>query len=217
MAFGGARQGDVLVIDNGGRLNEACVGDLAVLEAGAAGLAGLTVWGLHRDSPELAEIGLPVFSYGSYPPGPLRLDEREPEALAAARFGPHLVSSDDVVFGDDDGVLFVPAGHAGHAGQVLATAHRIWQVAREQARRIQVGPDIAPADELRRLPGTPRRRSVLHLPPASQAYRRRYRGVDETRPGHEPLAGSSRRCFARRQAGRPPAPASDGKPQARGT
>jgi len=44
-AFGRAGAGDVLVIDNGGRLDEACVGDLAVLEAEAAGVAGLVVWG----------------------------------------------------------------------------------------------------------------------------------------------------------------------------
>src|SRR6266540_5905315 len=44
-AFSRAEQGDVLVIDNGGRSDEACVGDLAVLEAEAAGLAGLVVWG----------------------------------------------------------------------------------------------------------------------------------------------------------------------------
>src|SRR5690349_15748069 len=84
-AFGRAEPGDVLVVDNGGRTDEACVGDLAVLEAGSAGLAGLAVWGLHRDSAELLEIGLPVFSYGCYPPGPVRLDEREPEALVSAR------------------------------------------------------------------------------------------------------------------------------------
>ena len=38
-AFGRAQAGDVLVIDNGGRPDEACVGDLAVLEAEARQIA----------------------------------------------------------------------------------------------------------------------------------------------------------------------------------
>jgi 4-hydroxy-4-methyl-2-oxoglutarate aldolase len=123
-----ARADDVLVIDNGGRTDEACVGDLAVLEARAAGVAGLVVWGLHRDTSELAAIGLPVFSYGSCPAGPGRLDEREPGALATARFGEHLASSGDIVF--------VPAGQA---GPVLAAARQIAEVERDQARRIREG------------------------------------------------------------------------------
>jgi 4-hydroxy-4-methyl-2-oxoglutarate aldolase len=135
-ALSGAEHGDVLLIDDGGRSDQACVGDLAALEAEAAGLAGLVVWGLHRDTPELVEIDLPVFSYGSYAPGPLRLDEREPDGLETARFGPHLVSRDDIVFGDDDGVLFVAAERA---EELLATAHEIWQTEREQARRIRAG------------------------------------------------------------------------------
>ncbi|WP_438484417.1 RraA family protein [Streptomyces sp. S186] len=135
-AFTDARPGDVLVIDNGGRQDEACVGDLLALEAQAVGLAGVVIWGLHRDTPELVEIGLPVFSYGRHAPGPVRVTERDPDALVSARFGAHLVTAADVVLGDDDGVLFVAADRA---EEVLETARTIWETEREQARRIRAG------------------------------------------------------------------------------
>jgi len=134
-AFGAARPGDVLVVDNAGRLDEACVGDLTVLEARAAGIAALVVWGVHRDTPELREIDVPLFSYGTYPAGPLRLDPQEPEALSSARFGEHVITSDDIVFADDDGALFVPADRV---DEVLGAARGIFQVEREQASRIAV-------------------------------------------------------------------------------
>src|ERR1700754_3431595 len=44
-----AAPGDVLVVDNGDRHDEACVGDLIALEASEANLSGIVIWGLHRD------------------------------------------------------------------------------------------------------------------------------------------------------------------------
>jgi regulator of RNase E activity RraA len=135
-AFTLAAPGDILVVDNGGRTDEACVGDLAVLEARAAGLTGVVIWGQHRDHPELIEIGLPLFSYGRNPAGPVRLDPQEPDALRSAHFGPHTVTASDMIFGDDDGLLFVAAADT---ERVLTTARQIWQVEREQAERIRAG------------------------------------------------------------------------------
>jgi regulator of RNase E activity RraA len=135
-AFEGAAAGDVLVVDNGGRVDESCVGDLVALEARAAGLAGIVIWGLHRDSADLRAIGLPLFSAGSIPTGPLRLHERAADALTAATVGPWTVTGQDVVLGDEDGVLFVPAAAVDELFEAAAT---IRDTERRQAERIRAG------------------------------------------------------------------------------
>jgi regulator of RNase E activity RraA len=134
-----AAPGDVLTVDNGGRLDESCVGDLVVLEAAAAGLAGIVIWGLHRDTADIREIGLPVFSLGSIPTGPLRLDDRPPAALASARVGGQQVDRSDLALADEDGVLFLPADRA---DELLTVAEQIRDTERGQAERMRAGTSL---------------------------------------------------------------------------
>jgi len=135
-AMGSAQPGDVLVIDNAGRTDEACIGDLVVLEAGACGLAGLVVWGLHRDTADLESIGIPVFSYGACSSGPRRLDPQSPVALLSARFGDFLVGREDMVFADADGVVFAPAPGG---AELLELAASISRRERDQATLVGQG------------------------------------------------------------------------------
>jgi regulator of RNase E activity RraA len=135
-AFETAAPGDVLVVDNGGLLDEACVGDLVALEAHAAGMEGMVIWGLHRDTADIRAIGLPVFSLGAIPTGPLRLDARPPGALESAVVGDCSVTRDDLVLGDDDGVLFVPSRQA---EEIVTLAETIRDTERRQAERIRAG------------------------------------------------------------------------------
>jgi regulator of RNase E activity RraA len=138
-AFDMAAPGDVLVVDNGGRLDEACVGDLIALEAQAAGLDGVVIWGLHRDTADIRAIGLPVFSLGAIPTGPLRLDARTDDALESAVVGDWTVDRTDLVLGDDDGVLFLPSRQA---EELFTVAETIRDTERDQAERIRAGTSL---------------------------------------------------------------------------
>lgn len=137
-AIDDAAPGDVMVIDNGGRLDEACVGDLMVLEAERAGLAAMVVWGLHRDTAQLREIGLPVFSLGRSPYGPRRVPPAG-RRMSSAFLDGVAVTEADHVFADDDGVLIVASERI---DDVIALARDIQRVETAQAERMRAGESL---------------------------------------------------------------------------
>ncbi|HYB95087.1 MAG TPA: hypothetical protein VEC39_08955 [Vicinamibacterales bacterium] len=135
-AIAGSRKGDVLVIDNGGRLDEGCIGDLVVGEAFMSGVAGTVCWGAHRDSAAILAIGARVWSLGTCPNGPLELRRRHETALLAANVGKVTVTLEDYVFADEDGVVVVATADL---ERVVATAKDIAARELAQASRLLAG------------------------------------------------------------------------------
>ena len=138
-AYETAPQGGVLVIDNEGRDDEGCIGDLTVGEARLAGLVGIVLWGHHRDTAALPAIGLPVWSMGTVPAGPRAGRPKASDPFAEARVGDWLITRSDVVVADDDGVVFV---HADRWAEVAAIAARIVADESRQAELIARGTSL---------------------------------------------------------------------------
>ena len=132
-AIAAANKGDVLVIDNGGREDEGCIGDLVVGEAFMSGIAATICWGAHRDTAAIHAIGALVWSLGTCPNGPLELRRRVATALEAANLGKITVTHDDHVFADDDGVVVVASADL---KRIAETAQDI--AAREGAQAVRL-------------------------------------------------------------------------------
>lgn len=130
--------GSVLVVDNGGRRDEACVGDLLALEAKLAGLAGIVIWGLHRDTAQLREIGIPVHSLGAYPYGPRRVPPAGRRMAVAFLDGARVAEGDHIV-ADDDGILVVGVDRR---DELFALAASIQSTETAQAERMRAGANL---------------------------------------------------------------------------
>lgn len=101
-----AQPGDVIVVDGGGDLSNALVGELMVATAQRRGLAGLVLYGAIRDARTLREGSFPVFAAGVTHRGPYK--DGPGEINVPIAIDGMVITPGDLVIGDDDGVLTVP-------------------------------------------------------------------------------------------------------------
>lgn len=105
-----AEPGDVIVVDGGGDLTSALMGELMLSHAIKVGVAGVVIHGAVRDSAWIKAHDFPVFAEGITHRGPYKDGPGEinvPVALAGM-----VIEPGDLVIGDDDGILCVPFDEA---------------------------------------------------------------------------------------------------------
>jgi RraA family protein len=96
-------EGDILVVDGGGEISRALVGEIMVEIAKAKGCAGFVIDGAVRDTAIIAAGSFPVFAKaaihrGPYKNGPGTINQ-------TVSIGGMSVSPGDIIVGDADGVV----------------------------------------------------------------------------------------------------------------
>ncbi|MFP7477952.1 RraA family protein [Terribacillus saccharophilus] len=102
-----AKKGHVLVVDGKGHTNNAYLGELMASSAKAIGVEAVVIDGLVRDKKALEELKFPIYSKGFNPNGPYKDGPGEVNKVISC--GGVRVIPGDLIVGDDDGVVVVPA------------------------------------------------------------------------------------------------------------
>jgi len=101
-----AEPGDIVVVDAGGDLSNAIIGELMVAHAAQRGLGGIVIFGAIRDSEELLEGSFPVFAAGVTHRGPYK--DGPGEVNVPIAINGMVIEPGDLICGDADGLLSVP-------------------------------------------------------------------------------------------------------------
>ncbi len=121
-----AQPGDVIVIDAGGALENAIIGELMAGWAQKRGIAGMVIDGAIRDSQALSKGDFPVYAAGVTHRGPYKDGPGEINGVISV--AGMVVRPGDLIAGDHDGVLAIAPEDA---ERVIAAAEA--QYLREQA------------------------------------------------------------------------------------
>lgn len=129
-----ALSGDVIVVDGGGEMRNALLGELIVSYALRKGISGFVIDGAIRDTFDLRILGLPVFARGVSHRGPYKSGPGQIHASVSV--GGTVVNDGDVVVGDQDGVVFISRARA---DEIAAKAEQIVESEQLQQTAIESG------------------------------------------------------------------------------
>jgi regulator of RNase E activity RraA len=129
-----AEPGDVVVVDGGGDLTNALIGELMLAHAQKRGLAGIVIDGAIRDSLSVRRGAFPVFAAGVTHRGPYK--DGPGEINVSIALGGMVVEPGDLVLGDDDGLLCVPYDEV---APVYEATRAKWEAEQRQMKAIEAG------------------------------------------------------------------------------
>src|SRR5699024_1957354 len=98
---------DVIIVDAGGDLNNAIIGELMVRTAKKRGIKGFIINGAIRDSAEIKELNYPVYAKGIVHKGPYK--DGPGEINVPIQIGGVLINPGNIILGDMDGIVSVPS------------------------------------------------------------------------------------------------------------
>lgn len=101
-----AAPGDIVVVDGGGDLTNALVGELMLTYAQTRQLGGIVIYGAVRDSGWIAAHDFPVYAAGVTHRGPYK--DGPGEINVPIAIGGMVIEPGDLVIGDEDGIVSVP-------------------------------------------------------------------------------------------------------------
>lgn len=105
-----SRPGDIIVVDGGGDLTNALMGELMLAYAIKKGVSGLVLNAAIRDLDAFIKTNLPTYAAGVTHRGPYK--DGPGEINVPISIGGMVVYPGDIVIGDSDGVLAVPLADA---------------------------------------------------------------------------------------------------------
>lgn len=105
-----AQPGDVIVVDAGGDLTNALIGELIISHARSRGVVGFVVNGAVRDMDVIAVDDYPVYGAGVSHRGPYK--DGPGEVNVPIALDGMVIAPGDIVIGDLDGVVCIPREEA---------------------------------------------------------------------------------------------------------